>query len=77
MNAIESPIPKEPLVIFFYSPFKGTVMEHAVNNVLTSYTTTPKKIGLIFYRPYSKTKKPFNLPEFQGRELKLRTNSFY
>ena len=73
-DAIEFPIPKEPLVIFFYSPFKGTVMEHVVNNVLTSYAMNPREIVLIFYGPYSATKKPFNLPEFHARELKLRAD---
>jgi hypothetical protein len=74
MDAIEFPIPNVPLVIFFYSPFKGTVMEHVVNNVLTSYTMNPREIVLIFYGPYSETKKPLNLPEFQGRELELRAD---
>jgi len=74
MDAIDFPIPNVPLVIFFYSPFKGTVMEHVVNNVLTSYTMNPREIVLIFYGPYSETKKPLNLPEFQGRELELRAD---
>jgi predicted RNA methylase len=71
MDAIEFAIPNVPLVIFFYSPFKGTVMEHVVNNVLTSYTMNSREIVLIFYGPYTETKKPLNLPEFQGRELEL------
>jgi SAM-dependent methyltransferase len=74
MDAIDFPIPKSPFVIFFYSPFKGTVMEQVVNNVLTSYTMNPREIVLIFYGPYSETKKPLNLPEFQGRELELRAD---
>jgi hypothetical protein len=74
MDAIGFPIPNMPLVVFFYSPFKGTVMEHVVNNVLTSYTMNPREIVLIFYGPYSETKKPLNLPEFQGRELELRAD---
>jgi hypothetical protein len=71
MDAIEFAIPNVPLVIFFYSPFKGIVMEHVVNNVLRSYSMNSRKIALIFYGPYSETKKPLNLPEFQGRELEL------
>jgi len=74
MDAIEFPIPKVPLVIFFFCPFKGTVMEQVVNNVLTSYTMNPREILLIFYGPYSETKRPLNLPEFQGRELELRAD---
>jgi hypothetical protein len=34
----------------------------------------PREIVLIFYGPYSETKKPLNLPEFQGRELELRAD---
>jgi SAM-dependent methyltransferase len=74
MDAIGFPIPNMPLVIFFYSPFKGTVMEHVVNNVLTSYTMNLREIVLIFYGPYSETKKPLIFTEFQGRELELRAD---
>ena len=74
MDAIEFPIPKVPLVIFFYSPFKGTVMQQVVNNVLTSHTMNPREIVLIFYGPYSETKRPLNLSEFQCRELELSSD---
>jgi|GEM_PF-1443760 len=73
-DATNFPIPKSPLVIFFNSLFKGTVMDRVINNVLTSYAMNPREIALIFYGPYNKSKKPLDQPEFQVRELKLRAD---
>ena len=35
-DAVAFPIPHEPLVLFFYSPFKGEVMEHVLTNIRLS-----------------------------------------
>lgn len=73
MNAAEFPIPTVPLVIFFYSPFRGNVMNQVLNNVLTSHTMNPREMVLIFYGPYTETRRPL-IPTFHCQELELRSD---
>lgn len=42
-------IPEVPLFLFFYSPFKGEVMNRVVKNIVDSHNKCPREILLIFY----------------------------
>ncbi len=49
MDATEYAIPNVPVVLFFYSPFTGSVMEQVIGNVLTSFAMQPREMVLLFY----------------------------
>jgi len=74
MNAVEFPIPNIPVVIFFYSPFTGKVMEQVLSNVSTSFAVTPRKIALVFYGENPETIELLKSTKFQCRELELRAD---
>ena len=71
MDAVEFPIPNVPLVIFFYSPFVGKVLEKVLNNVLESFAINPREIVLIFYGSNPQTLELFKATKFKFRELDL------
>lgn len=71
-DATSFAIPNSPLVVFFYSPFKGKVMEHVLNNISTSFTVNPRKIILIFYGQNPKSIELLKAMNFQCKELQLR-----
>jgi hypothetical protein len=71
MDAAEFPIPNVPVVIFFYSPFKGKVMEQVLKNISNSFAMSPREILLVFYGQYPETIKLLKATKFRWRELKL------
>ena len=74
MNAVEFPIPNVPVVIFFYSPFTGKVMEQVLNNVSVSFVMHPREIVLVFYGQNAETIKLLKATKFHCRELELRAD---
>ena len=72
MDAAEFPIANVPLVIFFYSPFRGKAMERVLNNVSTSFAMNPREIVLAFYGRNSETIEVLKATGFECRELELR-----
>ena len=72
MDASEYSIPKDPLVIFFYSPFKGKVLEHALKNICESFASNPRKIFLSFYGENLESIEILKSINFQCKELKLK-----
>jgi len=71
-DAVNFPIPNRPLVIFFYSPFKGKVMEQVLTNISTSLTNYPRKIIMIFYGNNPATICRMKSMDFSWVELKLK-----
>jgi hypothetical protein len=73
-DAVEFTIPNVPVVLFFYSPFKGQVMEQVLRNVVTSFALHPRAILLIFYGRNPVTIRLLKATGFQWRELALRAD---
>ena len=48
MDATEYQIPPGPLVLFFYSPFVGTVMQRVVENIERLSNESPREIFVLF-----------------------------
>lgn len=42
-------VPPDVNLIYFFNPFKGTLLERVVANIRASYEATPRKIGIIFF----------------------------
>lgn len=74
MDAVKFPIPNAPLVIFFYSPFRGEAMERVLNNISTSFAINPREIILIFYGRNPSSIELLKATKFRCRELQLRTD---
>jgi len=70
------PIPNEKLVIFFYSPFKGKVLEQVLTNISLSFAMNHKKIILVFYGENPESLKLFKALNFQSIEHELRKELF-
>jgi len=74
MDATEFVIPDVPVVLFFYSPFKGQVMERVLRNVLTSFATHPREIVLVFYGNNSVSIDLLKATKWPCRELALHAD---
>jgi SAM-dependent methyltransferase len=48
MDATEYELPREPAVLFFYSPFVGPVMEKVVANIEDSLRRHPRELFILF-----------------------------
>jgi SAM-dependent methyltransferase len=53
LDAVQYPIPNEPIILFFQNPFNYEIMEVVLDNILTSYVNTPRPIYLLFFRASS------------------------
>jgi len=71
-DATEFKYPEEPLVIFFYSPFNGKVMEDVVSNISNSYSNCKRKMILIFYGRNPGNIEQLKKTKFHFKELKIR-----
>jgi SAM-dependent methyltransferase len=50
-DAASFPIPDGPLVLFFFNPFDRPVMRAVVENVVTSYNQSPRRILVLYSNP--------------------------
>lgn len=48
-DATQFPLPDGPLVLFFYSPFTGSVMRRMIDHIVASLAQTPREMVIIFY----------------------------
>jgi SAM-dependent methyltransferase len=48
MDAADFELPREPAVLFFFSPFKGSVMESVVENIEASLRSFPRELFVLF-----------------------------
>lgn len=71
MDATRFPIPDVPMVIFFYSPFKGKVMEQVLGNISDSFRKNPREIILIFHGRNPQSIELFKATQFSWEELQL------
>jgi hypothetical protein len=42
-------VPDEVNIIYFYNPFRGSILENVIRNIYSSYKNTPRKIYIIFF----------------------------
>ena len=71
MDAIDFSVPNDPLVIFFYSPFKGKVLEQVLSNISKSFVSNPRKIFIAFYGENQESIKKLKSINFHYKELTL------
>ena len=51
MDAVRYSIPEEPVVLYFFNPFRRPIMEKVRDNVVRSYEGNPRSIVVIYYYP--------------------------
>ena len=51
-DAIQFKFPLDPLVLYFFNPFRRAVMAQVVGNLLMSLQSTPREVFLLFQRPH-------------------------
>ena len=49
MNALEFRLPEEPLVLFFFTPFLGSVFTEVVNKIRANLTSSRHPIHIVYY----------------------------
>lgn len=74
MGATEYVIPEVPVVLFFYSPFKGQVMQCVLRSILNSFATRPRNIMIIFYGANSESIELLKATNWPYRELAIRAD---
>ena len=52
VDAAEYDLPYEPLVLYFFNPFKRPVMKQVVNNVTRTFQAYPRRIVVLYFSPY-------------------------
>jgi SAM-dependent methyltransferase len=71
-DAMEYQPPLEPLVLFFFSPFKGIVMQKVLDNIMASYAKQPRQVSIVFYGENKDTIQMLDETGFVCRELDLK-----
>ena len=64
-DAVEYPVPEGPVIFFFANPFTDDLMERMLQNILSSYWTSPRPMYLIFYAASSRL---LRITDFLRRE---------
>lgn len=72
LDAVEYLLPLTPLVIFFYCPFLGTVLDQVLANIKTSSERHPRPIYILFYGQNPTAIHQFKSMGFRGREIRLK-----
>lgn len=50
-RAEEFDVPPGDLILYFFHPFEGAIMERILDNVVRSYRESPRRILLVLFRP--------------------------
>lgn len=72
MDAVDFVLPETPLVIYFYCPFYGTVLDRVLANIKASHARNPRPLILIFNGQRPSIIEQFRATGFTEREIKLR-----
>ncbi len=51
MDAVEYYLPEEPLVLYFFNPFRRPVMSQVIDNVAASFRKKPRRIVVLYFTP--------------------------
>jgi hypothetical protein len=72
IDAVDYVLPDVPLVLFFYAPFKGTVLDRVLANITTSYVRAPRPLILVFHGRNRRVIEKFHATGFVSREVLLQ-----
>jgi SAM-dependent methyltransferase len=53
-DATQFKLPAGPCVLYFFNPFKASVLEHVLENIMASYKVAPRHLVLIYANPTAK-----------------------
>ncbi len=71
MDARDYILPDEPLVLFFFSPFLGAMLDRVLANITASYARNPRPLYLVFNGRSKKSIEKFRATGFSAREASL------
>lgn len=71
LDAIDFKLPDSKLILFFYSPFRGKVLERVIDNIRQSYQENPRHIITIFYGRNSDSLNLFESKGFWLNEIRV------
>jgi SAM-dependent methyltransferase len=72
MDARDYMLPDVPLVLFFFSPFRGAVLDRVLANITASYRRHPRPLFLVFNGWNPKSIERFCATGFACREVSLQ-----
>jgi hypothetical protein len=68
-NATQFRLPNDPLVIFFFTPFKGMIMDQVAGNIKESLNNTPRPIHIVYYGSRDEIIKMFSDMNVTHKEI--------
>lgn len=71
IDAVEYQPPDTPLIIFFYCPFRGTVLDRVLANIMNSYRRQPRAMVLLFYGQNPTVIRQFRSMALNEREIRM------
>ena len=75
-DAVQYPIPEDPTIFFFANPFSYDIMELVLDNIVSSYLKSPRRIFLMFFAASSIMPQIGEfLPRTSGGRARLRVSS--
>jgi len=70
VDAVEFKLPNDPLLIFFFTPFQGNVMERVVENIQRSLDAFPRSVHIAWYGQRMDVMKLFSeMKNFTHQEI--------
>jgi len=71
-DASEYKLPNQPLVIFFFTPFRSPVSNRVINNIKQSFNDSPRSMYIFYYGTNKKFIKLLEQLEFNRKEIYSR-----
>jgi hypothetical protein len=65
-------LPDVPLVLFFFSPFRDTVLDRVLSNITASHAQNPRPLFLVFNGRNPESIERFRATGFACREVSLQ-----
>ncbi len=72
MDARDYALPDVPLVLFFFSPFRGAVLDRVLANITASHARNPRPLFLVFNGRNPESIEIFHATGFACREVPLQ-----
>jgi hypothetical protein len=72
MDARDYVLPDVPLVLFFFSPFRDTVLDRVLSNITASHAQNPRPLFLVFNGRNPESIERFRATGFACREVSLQ-----
>ena len=72
MDAADYVLPDVPLVLFFFCPFKGDLLDRVLANITASYARKPRPLILVFNGRNARSITKFCATGFNYREVSLQ-----